>query len=445
MAAYHEYLINMPDGTIKQINPLTGTEVWSVPGRGARPLANGTATSLPPLPRCEPENYCDFCPTQYQKTPPEKARLVCMPDGECTMDSYLDIEQAATTPWTFRRVANLFEIVSLEYWRQNFGYNPDAELQQWRESYLATSAGRDHVLAVMDYKLQLQGYAATSIATMSADEKLARSASFFGGSHELILARRHFLPGDGPATALAGSGDLTPDEHLAYLRFTLAAMTDIYRHNRYVRYVAVFQNWLRPAGASFEHLHRQLVGLDEWGTALEWEISRLRQNPNIYNELLANFAAHTNRVVAENDHAIAFVAIGHRFPTLAVYSKSAAAHPHLLSADEVQGMSDLIHAMHATVGREVSSNEEWYYTPRDSVDTVPWHVLLKLRVNTPAGFEGGTRIYINPFTPFELRDMIVPRLYALRYEKRIRVKWIAEECPVQPNSLRYVREVDSES
>ena len=34
------YLMRMPDGTVKQMNPFTGTEVWTVPGRGHRPLGN---------------------------------------------------------------------------------------------------------------------------------------------------------------------------------------------------------------------------------------------------------------------------------------------------------------------------------------------------------------------------------------------------------------------
>ena len=28
----------MPDGTVKQVNPFTGTEVWAVPGRGRKPV-----------------------------------------------------------------------------------------------------------------------------------------------------------------------------------------------------------------------------------------------------------------------------------------------------------------------------------------------------------------------------------------------------------------------
>ena len=55
----------------------------------------------------------------------------------------------------------------------------------------------------------------------------------------------------------------------------------------------------------------------------------------------------------------------------------------------------------------------------------------------PAGFEGGTSIYINPMTPIELRDKMVPRLYKLRDEGKIGWLRIAEECRVDPNPLKY--------
>jgi hypothetical protein len=38
------YLMRMADGTIKQVNPFTGTEVWTVPGRGNRPLGSIRST-----------------------------------------------------------------------------------------------------------------------------------------------------------------------------------------------------------------------------------------------------------------------------------------------------------------------------------------------------------------------------------------------------------------
>src|SRR5450756_542788 len=32
-------LVRLPDGTVKQVSPLTGTVVWTVPGRAHRPLS----------------------------------------------------------------------------------------------------------------------------------------------------------------------------------------------------------------------------------------------------------------------------------------------------------------------------------------------------------------------------------------------------------------------
>jgi galactose-1-phosphate uridylyltransferase len=142
-------------------------------------------------------------------------------------------------------------------------------------------------------------------------------------------------------------------------------------------------------------------------------------------------------VFAENAHAIAFVGIGHRYPTIEIYSKSYYARPHEFPEDELRGMSNLVHACHAAMGSQISCNEEWYYTPIDAVYKMPWHVLLKWRVNVPAGFEGGTSIYINPMTPTDLRDKIVPRLYRLRDERLIQDIRIAEECSLTPNPLKY--------
>ena len=41
-----EPLRRMPDGTVKQINPFSGTSVWTVPGRGNRPLRPVSYTHL---------------------------------------------------------------------------------------------------------------------------------------------------------------------------------------------------------------------------------------------------------------------------------------------------------------------------------------------------------------------------------------------------------------
>jgi hypothetical protein len=100
-------------------------------------------------------------------------------------------------------------------------------------------------------------------------------------------------------------------------------------------------------------------------------------------------------------------------------------------------MSDLIHACHAAMGPEIPCNEEWRYKPPDADVPMPWRVLIKWRISNPAGFEGGTNIYVNTIDPESLRDKVVPRLFQLKNEGKIAPMRIAFECACVPNCLKY--------
>ena len=433
-------LTRMRDGTVKQINPFTGTEVWAVPGRGNRPL--GLKVDNPvPLSDQDHGSYCSFCEKRYLETPPEKSRVVRDAGGNFHTVYRTRAEDIFDTTAEFRRVPNLFEILSYEYWHDNYGYELPDDIAERRRNYLASPAGLEHVLAVASNKLRASGHSADAVAAMSVEDKVAYASGFFGGGHDVIIARRHYVDGAEDSSQLAGSGTLTPREHVHYTQFTLESARRLYEINRYARYVAVFQNWLKPAGASFDHLHKQLVAIDERGVQNDRAIERLRHNPNIFNEDAVNFASYHNLLLAENDHAVAFAGFGHRYPTIEVYSKSEHSWPWDQSPEEVGGMSDLIHAMHAATGPDVPCNEEWHHRPADADLPMPWRVMLKWRVSTVAGFEGGTKIYINTIDPYTLRDRVVPKLFELRSEGRIGPMRIAMECSGQPNQLRYNRVV----
>jgi galactose-1-phosphate uridylyltransferase len=433
---YNFFYNIMPDGTVKQINPFTGTEVWAVPGRGNKPLSNEVPASAKEIEHAGRENYCSFCESRYYEVPPEKSRLVKY-DGHYRSLVRIPPEQYDNTVAEFRRVGNLFEIVTIDYWKKNYNYRLTKHAAEWRDGYIANPKGVEHIDAILNYKLKMSGKSEQEIRRKFQINKMNMMDSFFGGCHELVIARPHYVPHAKFDTQLFSSGEMTQEEHFQYFRFTIDAMRDMLNANRYVRYISVFQNWLRSAGASFDHLHKQLVGLDEWGNSMVTQIQMLHDDPNIFNELGVNFAAQYNLVFAENDFAVACVGIGHRYPTIEIYSKSRASRPFEHSDDELRGMSNLVHACHAAMGSQISCNEEWYYTPIDAVYKMPWHVLLKWRVNVPAGFEGGTSIYINPLTPIDLRDRMVPRLYHLRDTGVINSFRLAEECRLAPNPLQY--------
>ena len=65
----------MLDGTVKQVGPLTGTRVWTVPGRAGRPISM-PRDSVHTLAPGEGTRLCAFCQARYLETMPEKARLV---------------------------------------------------------------------------------------------------------------------------------------------------------------------------------------------------------------------------------------------------------------------------------------------------------------------------------------------------------------------------------
>ncbi len=429
------YLTIMKDGTVKQINPFSGTEVWTVPGRGNRPL--GVRVEQPqPLRPEDDGRHCAFCHHRYLETPPEKSRMIRSGDG-WRAAYQTPAEHLFDTRAEFRRIPNLFEILSNEYWQENYGYVPPEHIDEQRRAYLASPAGRAHVLSVARAKLRAAGRTPEQIAGYDEDEIIASASGFFGSGHDVIVARRHFCDGAENTSQLASSGTLTPEEHYYYTAFTVESARQLYETNRYAPYVAVFQNWLKPAGASFDHLHKQLVAIDERGVQNELAIQRVRANLNVFNEDGVNYASRHNLLLAENDHAVAYAGFGHRYPTIEIYSKSERAWPWEHSIEEVGGVSDLVHAMHAATGADVPCNEEWHHRPVDCDVPMPWRVLLKWRVSTVAGFEGGTKIYINTIDPMGIRDRVVPRLKALRDQGRIGGMRLGEECSGKPNLLRY--------
>ena len=428
-----DFLVNLPDGTVKQRNPFTGTEVWTAPGRGDRPLGV-THPDPHPLTERDLTHSCAFCSARYLDTPPEKQRLVRDGDAWRLLDA-LPADALFDTVADFRRVPNLFEILGYDYWHLNYGYVLPAPVRRRRDAYLASVAGRAHVLAVESGKLRASG---VDVAALGEDDILARASGFFGGGHDVVIARRHYVDGATDSTGLASSGTLTPEEHAQFIAFSADAARSKYDLIPAARYVVVFQNWLKPAGASFDHLHKQIVAVDEVGAQQEAAIQRATANPNVFNDDAVAVAQRNALVIAHNEHAVAFAGFGHRYPTIEVYSRSPEGVPWLQSPEEVRGMSDLLHAMHAATGADVASNEEWHYRPPGTTVAMPWRIMLKWRVSTLAGFEGATRIYLNTIAPGTLRARVVARLVDLREQGRIAAGLrLADEADLRPDPLLY--------
>lgn len=418
-------IVRMPDGTVKQVGPLTGTRVWTVPGRAGRPIDVPPAAPRRLAPG-EEHRLCAFCADRQLETTPEKARLV---GPDFTELRRVPAAELGDTVAEFRRFGNLFEIVSAEYWRENHGFRQPASVFEWARAYLSDPVGRAHVERLAAIRAQASGEA-TSIEEAALD--------LLGGSHDVVVARRHVVDGAETDDQLVSSGALTPREHAAYMAFTVRSLAEIQAAQPHAAYVAVFQNWLRPAGASFEHLHKQLVAIDESGPQVDRELRMLASDRRLYQHEIADLAVAERLVVAANDGAVAFAGIGHRYPAFEVFSTSAANLPQEHSDAGIRAVSDLVHALHAATGVHVPTNEEWHYRPPGAPWPMPWRVVLKWRISTPAGFEGGTKVYVNTIDPWELRRRAVASLQQLRSEGRLAdgIR-IGDECDAGDARLRY--------
>lgn len=401
-----EPLITLPDGTIKQTNPFTGTQVWTVPGRAHRPNHAHIADAAP-LDPAHHGRHCAFCTERYLDSPPEHTRLV----GPDFAPVYrVPAGELGASAAQFRRVGNLFPILPLTYWQTNHGLQPSPEAEAWRRQYRADPAGRAHLLALGRRLLGARGWDELQISSASEDAVLAVCDTFFQSSHELVIARRHYTDDATTTAHLAGSGSHTPIEHEAYLRLSIDTARDLYDVIPRARYVTIFQNWLRPAGASFDHLHKQIAAIDQIPVQLDRELARVRDTPDLYRRYGVDYADTKQLVVASNDHAVAYVGFGHRYPSLEVHSLAKAGAPWELTSDERRGLSDVIHALHVASGTQTPCNEEWHYRPPGVVEEMPVRVVLKWRTATLAGFEGATKIYLTTLNPWAMKEEAVAAL-----------------------------------
>ena len=454
----HPYLRRLCDDTVKQLSPFTGTEVWTVPGRANRPLRLPQVEVRPLSPHMH-THTCAFCSGRYLETPPEYARIVrfaSVKDDDASSadagarttgsgnagsaaagartkasraNARLGANAGAGDTWhtffgllpeyldqsvaDFRRIPNLFEILPFNYWQANYGFELPERCRDRLENYLADAAGYEHLRAIVSAKLRASGAGDAEIADLNLSDIRRHSAGFFGGSHDVLVARRHWRDDAVDTTGLAGSATLSVAEHRVWTQWAVNAMHAQYLQNKHVKYVAVFQNWLRPAGASFDHLHKQVVGVDSLGASLQAEIARVNANGNIYRAFV-DWAYRTGLVVAANDGAVALAGVGHRYPSLEVYSTGPVSEPWLMEPEQVDAVSDLAHALHQATGTQVPLNEEWHYRAPGVAKEMPWRVVLKWRVSTLAGFEGATKIYLNTIDPRSLRERVVRELQQLR-------------------------------
>ena len=220
------------------------------------------------------------------------------------------------------------------------------------------------------------------------------------GAHEVIIEHpRHD----------ASFATFTPDEVGRILWAYRERSLDLRRDRRF-KYLLLFKNSGRSAGASLEHTHSQLIATPVVPKRVIEELSGA-ENYYAYKErcvwcdIIRQELTTRNRIVAENDAFVALTPFASRFPyEVMVLPKEHHADFGEISDREMGLLALLLKQTIAGLLRALKDPPYNYVVHTSPVGTPPpesfhWHIEIIPRLTRLAGFEWGSGFYVNPTSP----------------------------------------------
>jgi UDPglucose--hexose-1-phosphate uridylyltransferase len=213
--------------------------------------------------------------------------------------------------------------------------------------------------------------------------------------------------------------DQSIEEIVLWLRVIQDRVRDLHNDKRF-RYILVFKNKGRAAGASLTHPHHQLIATPITVKRVKEELDGAKvyftqKERCIFCDIIKEETEKGERIVYENDVFIAFCPYAARFPfetwILPKYHCINFYDPKIV--DNLRAMADIIKAVLLKFNKALNDPEYNYIIhsapnmfPRQGYwltigDDFHWHIELFPRLVRTAGFEWGSGFYINPTPPEE--------------------------------------------
>ncbi|MCK5833578.1 galactose-1-phosphate uridylyltransferase [bacterium] len=230
------------------------------------------------------------------------------------------------------------------------------------------------------------------------------------GAHEVII--------ESPDHTLH-MGDM-PIEHLFKIcKIYRDRISDLHKDNR-LRYVLIFKNHGKTAGASLAHPHTQLIATPITPRTIAAELDSAREHylnkeRCLFCDIMNQELAMQERIVLTTDQFVVLEPYASRFPFETWIMPRIHSHDYTQTTDEV--LMDFATVLGETLRRiKVALDDPPYnfvlHTSPNSVlrpgkehywKTLPydwhWHLEIIPRLTKVAGFEWGTGFYINPTPP----------------------------------------------
>jgi len=182
------------------------------------------------------------------------------------------------------------------------------------------------------------------------------------------------------------------------------------RGDKRFRYLLIFKNYGRSAGASLEHSHSQLIALPIVPKRVKEElIGSLKyfdyRGRCVFCDMITQEKQESLRIVAENDLFISFCPAVSRFAFESwILPKEHSADFSYIQADSVVALSNILGDTMRKIKKglkDPSYNLIIHTAPIEERqrDDYHWHIEIMPKLANVAGFEWGSGFYINPISP----------------------------------------------
>lgn len=208
-----------------------------------------------------------------------------------------------------------------------------------------------------------------------------------------------------------------PEEAIAdVLRTFVLRVRDIKKDPR-IKYVMVFKNHGRNAGASLLHPHSQIIAMPMAPLRVAQEIEgaadyHLERGTCVFCDIAKEESSFGRRVVAENRDFIAVTPYASRFSFETwIVPKAHGSHfedmPDGLTAPLAGVLKEALSKLSRSLD-DISYNLIVHTMPvgEPRADHYHWHIEIMPKLSHVAGFEWGTGFYINAVAPEEAAEML---------------------------------------
>ena len=212
------------------------------------------------------------------------------------------------------------------------------------------------------------------------------------------------------------------DEHVEKVLWAYKQrILDIGKDQRF-RYVLVFKNYGKVAGASLSHPHSQLIATPITPRYVKMELSNSREyflekERCIFCDIIRQELGSGERMVYENEYFVVFTPFASRFPfEVWILPRRHEFGFQVLPDEErlllAQCLKDVLKRLRTTL-----DDPPYNYVLHTSPNPIPrpgkpdywgtiqfdfhWHIEIIPRLTKMAGFEWGSGLYINPTSPEE--------------------------------------------